>query len=88
MDLVGKVMSLLFNMLSRFVWESFQTFPELAQTHIPWAGDATQTSHPLFPPSPLALNLSQHQGLFPTGRLLTSGGQSIGALASALVSVC
>ena len=31
---VGKVMSLLFNMLSRFVWESFQTFPELAQTHI------------------------------------------------------
>ena len=26
--------------------------------------DAIQTSHSLLPPSPLALNLSQHQGLF------------------------
>ena len=25
--------------------------------------DAIQSSHPLFPPSPPALNLSQHQGL-------------------------
>ena len=38
--------------------------PELAQTHVHQVGHAIQPSHPLFPPSPLALNLSQHQGLF------------------------
>ena len=37
---------------------------ELAQTHVHWVGDAIQPSHPLLPPSPLALNLSQHQALF------------------------
>ena len=37
---------------------------ELAQTHVHWVGDAIQPSHPLPPPSPPALNLSQHQGLF------------------------
>ena len=36
--------------------------PEFAQTHIPRVSDATQLSHPLSPPSPPALNLSQHQG--------------------------
>ena len=36
-------------------------FPELAQTHV---SDAIQPSHPLSSPSPPALNLSQHQGLF------------------------
>ena len=39
-------------------------FPELAQTHIHWVSDAIQPSHPLLSPSPLAFNLSQHQGLF------------------------
>ena len=39
-------------------------FPWLAQTHVHWVGDAIQTSHPLSSPFPLALNLSQHQGLF------------------------
>ena len=29
--------------------------PELAQTHVHWVGDAVQPSHPLLPPSPLAL---------------------------------
>ena len=29
-----------------------------------WVGDAIQPSHPLSSPSPPALNLSQHQGLF------------------------
>jgi len=29
-----------------------------------WVGDAVQPSHPLSSPSPPALNLSQHQGLF------------------------
>ena len=38
--------------------------PELAQMHIHWVGDAIQPSHPLLSPSPSALNLSQHQGLF------------------------
>ena len=38
--------------------------PEFAQTHVHWVGDAVQTSHPLSPPSPPALNLSQHRGLF------------------------
>ena len=37
---------------------------ELAQTHVHRIGDAIQPSHPLSPPSPPALNLSQHQGLF------------------------
>ena len=37
--------------------------PELAQTHVPWVGDAIQPSHPLSPPSP-AFNLSQHQLIF------------------------
>ena len=39
--------------------------PEFAQNQIHWVNDAIQLSHPLSPPSPPALNLSQHQGLFP-----------------------
>ena len=38
--------------------------PEFAQTHVHWIADAIQPSPPLSTPSPLALNLSQHQGLF------------------------
>ena len=38
--------------------------PELTQTYVHGAGDAIQPSHPLLSPSPPALNLSQHQGLF------------------------
>ena len=41
-----------------------QQLPELAQTHVHWVDDAIQPSHPLLSPSPPALNLSQHQGLF------------------------
>ena len=37
---------------------------EFIQTHVHWVGDAVQPSHPLSSPSPPALNLSQHQGLF------------------------
>ena len=37
---------------------------ELAQTHVHRVHDAIQPSHPLSPPSPPALNLSQHQGVF------------------------
>ena len=39
-------------------------FPESTQTHVHRVGDAIQLSHPLLSPSPPALNLSQHQGLF------------------------
>ena len=38
--------------------------PEFAQTLVHWVSDAIQPSHPLSSPSPLALNLSQHQGFF------------------------
>ena len=38
--------------------------PEFAQSHVHWVDDAIQPSHPLLSPSPPALNLSQHQGLF------------------------
>ena len=38
--------------------------PEFTQTHVHWIGDAIQPSHPLSSPSPLAFNLSHHQGLF------------------------
>ena len=37
---------------------------ESIQNHVHWVSDAIQPSHPLSPPSPPALNLSQHQGLF------------------------
>ena len=37
---------------------------ESTQTHVHRVGDAIQPSHPLSSPSPSALNLSQHQGLF------------------------
>ena len=58
--------------------------PEFAQTHVHWVSDGIQPSHPLLPPSPLALNLSQHQS-FPMSWFFASGGQSIGASASASV---
>ena len=54
--------------------------PELAQTHVHWVSDAIQPSHPLSPPSPLGLNLSQPH-VFSMSWLFTSGGQSIGASA-------
>ena len=38
--------------------------PESTQTHVHQVNDAIQPSHPLLSPSPPALNLSQHQGLF------------------------
>ena len=38
--------------------------PELVQIHVHQVSFAIQPSHPLLSPSPPALNLSQHQGLF------------------------
>ena len=37
---------------------------EFAQIYVHWVGGAIQSSHPPSPPSPPALSLSQHQGLF------------------------
>ena len=37
---------------------------EFTQTHVHRVGDAIQPSHPLWSPSPPALNLSQNQGVF------------------------
>ena len=37
---------------------------EFTQTQVYWVNDSVQPSHPLLSPSPLALNLSQHQGIF------------------------
>ena len=58
--------------------------PEFTQTHVHQVGDAMQPSHPLSSPSPPALNLFQHQGLFKWVSL-ASGGQSIGVSASTSV---
>ena len=38
--------------------------PESMQTHVHWVGDAIQPSYFLSSPSPAAVSLSQHQGLF------------------------
>ena len=38
--------------------------PEFTQTHVHRVSDAIQPSHPLSSPSPPALNLFHHQGLF------------------------
>ena len=54
--------------------------PEFAQIHIHWVSDTIQPSHPLSSPSPLALNLPQHQGLFQW--VSSSGGQSVRVSAS------
>ena len=58
---------------------------EFAQTHVHWVSDAIQASHLLSSPSPPVLNLSQHQGSSPVSQLFASGGQNIGASASASI---
>ena len=45
-------------------WQRHHQLQESTQTHVRWVDDAIQPSHPLSSPSPPALNLSQHQGLF------------------------
>ena len=56
---------------------------ELAQTHVHRVSDATQPS-PVSSPSP-SFYLIRHQGLFQWVSSFASGGQSIGASASASV---
>ena len=71
---------------------SVQGFPihhqlsEIAQTYVHRLGDAIQPPHPLSTLS--VFHLSQHQGIFfflSVSQFFTSGGQSIGAEASASV---
>ena len=63
---VAKLCPTLWNSMDR----SMPGFPvhhqlsEFAQTHVHWVADAIQPPHPLSPPSPLAVNLSQRQSLF------------------------
>ena len=57
--------------------------PEFAETHVHWVSDAIQSSHPLPPPSPPALNLLSIK-FFSMSWLSLSGGQSIGVSVSAL----
>ena len=61
-----------------------QYLPGLAQTHVHWVRDAIQPSHPLLPPSPGPQSFPA-SGSFAMSRLFTSGGQSMGASASASV---
>ena len=58
---------------------------ELAQTHVHWVSDAIQPSHPLPTPFSFCLQSFPASGSFPMSQLFKSGGQSIGASASASV---
>ena len=57
---------------------------EFAQTHVPWVGDAIQLSHPVTPFSSCPQSFPASRS-FPVSWLFASGGQSIGASASASV---
>ena len=58
--------------------------PDFAQTHVHWVGDAIQPSCPVVSFSS-RLQSFPASGSFPMSQLFTSGGQSIGASASASV---
>ena len=58
--------------------------PEFAQTHVHSVSDAIQPSYPLVPFSSCPQSLPA-SGSFPMSQFLASGGQSIGASASASV---
>ena len=58
---------------------------EFTQTHVHWVGDAIQPSHPLLSPSPPALNLCQHQGLFQWVSSLHQVAKVLGVSTSASV---
>ena len=56
---------------------------ELAQTHVHWVGDAIQPHHPVVPFSSCLQSFPASRS-FPMSQLFASGGDSIGASASAL----
>ena len=55
----------------------------LAHTHVHWVGAAIQPSHPLSTPFSSSSQSFPESGSFPMSWLFSSGGQSIGASASA-----
>ena len=57
---------------------------EFAQTHVHWVGTAIQPCHPLLPPSPPAISLSQNQDLSQWVGSSHQMAQSTGASASVL----
>ena len=59
--------------------------PEFAKTHVHWVNDATQPSPPLHPL--LLSSIFSSIRVSPKESLFTSGGQSVGASASASASV-
>ena len=59
--------------------------PEFTQTHVHWVGEAIQPSHPLPSPSPPAPQSLPASRSFQMNQFFSSGGQSIGASASASV---
>ena len=58
--------------------------PEFAHTQVHWISDAIQTYHPLSSPSSPALNLSQHQRLFPRVSSSLQVAKVLGVSASAI----
>ena len=59
--------------------------PKLAQTHVHWISDAIQPSHPLSSPFSSCLQFFPASESFQMRQFFTSGGQRIGASASAWV---
>ena len=66
---------------ARLPWPSH--VPESAQTHVHWISDAIQPSPPLVAPFSSCPQFFPASGSFPVSWLFASGGQSIGASASA-----
>ena len=62
----------------------FHCLPEFAQIHVDWVSNAIQLSSSVAHFSPCPQSFPE-TGSFPVSRLFTSGGQSIGALASASI---
>ena len=62
-----------------------QYLPEFAQTHVHWVSDAIQPLNPLLPPFSSCLQPFPAPESFPMSWLFDSGGQIIGASASASV---
>ena len=60
-------------------------FPAFTQIHVHWVGDAIQLSHSCIFPFSSHLQSFPASGSFPMSQLFASGGQSIGASASASV---
>ena len=59
--------------------------PEFVQTHVHWVSDAIQSSHPVSPPFSSCPQFFPSIRSLPMSQLFMSGGQSIGASASASV---